>query len=180
MEIKREETDWWWSIQGQKIMKPISWQRLWYSFCYWSTGTMWGMGWCFVMCIGMLSSPKIGGRMSNSEFGIQSWMMIMMKKRSKYCECNKVKEQREDKREKKEIVWREWKLCQYKVYGELQVVRNDVKPTIHTSHSPESTQHSKPPSPSVGFSTCVPIGQWPNPMTPPWQPPRPPTLLLEK
>jgi len=36
--------------------------------------------------------------MSNSEFGIQSWMMIKMKKRSKYCECNKVKEQREDKR----------------------------------------------------------------------------------
>jgi len=46
----------------------------------------------------MLSSPKIGGRMSNSEFGVYSWMMIMMKKRSKYYKCNKVKEQRAKRR----------------------------------------------------------------------------------
>jgi len=60
-------------------------------------------------------------------------MMIMMNKRSKYWECNKVKGQREEKREKKEIAWRERILCQYKVYGKVQVVRNVMKVTIHTS-----------------------------------------------
>ena len=44
--------------------------------------------------------------MSNSEFEIQSWMMIKMMKRSKYWKSNKVKGQREDKREKKESVWK--------------------------------------------------------------------------
>jgi len=58
------------------------------------------------MCIGMLSSPKIGGRMSNSEFGIQSWMMIKMTKRSKYWKRNKVKGQKRDEREKKESLVR--------------------------------------------------------------------------
>ena len=57
----------------------------------------------------------------------------MVNKRSKYWECNKVKGQREEKREKKEIAWRERILCQYKVYGKVQVVRNVMKVTIHTS-----------------------------------------------
>jgi len=44
----------------------------------------------------------------------------MMNKRRKNWECNKVKGKREDEREKKELVWWEWKLCQYKVYDKLQ------------------------------------------------------------
>ncbi len=60
-------------------------------------------------------------------------MMIMMMKRSKYWKCNKVKGQREDKREKEEIVWRERILCQYKVYSKLQVVRNVMEVMIRMS-----------------------------------------------
>jgi len=47
-----------------------------------------------------------GMLMSNSEFRIQSWMMMKMTKKSKYWKRNKEKEQRRDEEEKKESVWK--------------------------------------------------------------------------